>query len=149
MRLQKWAWLLLPIAVARGGSLPAWNVLDNPAFDHFYNLEYDQALAGFVAAAAKHPESATIRNHIAQTILYREMFREGMLQTEMLSSSNSFLKMPKLKMSAADQSQFTAAIQCAIELAQSRLKDNPDDADALYALGVSYDFARAVQLHRA
>ena len=78
--------LLLPIALARGGSLPAWDVLDNPAFEHFYNLEYDQALAGFVTAAVQHPESATIHNHIAQTILYREMFRQGMLQTEMLGS---------------------------------------------------------------
>jgi tetratricopeptide (TPR) repeat protein len=139
MRLEKWVWLLLPIAMARGGSLPGWSVLDNPAFDHFYNLEYDQALAGFVTAAAQHPESATIHNHIAQTILYRAMFREGMLQTEMLTSSNSFLKMPKLTMSVADQSQFTAAIECAMELAQSRLNDNPDDAEALYALGVSYE----------
>jgi tetratricopeptide (TPR) repeat protein len=139
MRLEKWVWLLLPVLLARGGSLPAWNVLDNSAFEHFYNLEYDQALAGFVTAAAQQPESATIHNHIAQTILYREMFREGMLQTEMLRSSNSFLKMPKLKMSAADQSQFSAAIQCAMELAQSRLNDNSDDADALYAQGVSYD----------
>src|SRR6202020_1135227 len=91
MRPAKWVWLVLPIAMARGGSLPAWNVLDNPAFDHFYNLEYDQALAGFTADAAKHPESAATPNHIAQTILYRDMFREGTLQTEMLDSTNSFL----------------------------------------------------------
>jgi len=124
------------MVLVQGGS--AWNVLGDPAFDHFYNLEYDQALAGFIAAAATHPESAAIENHIAQTILYREMFRAGMLQTEMLSSSNSFLKTPKLKMSAADEGQFTDSIHRAMELARSRLADDPNDATALYALGVGY-----------
>jgi tetratricopeptide (TPR) repeat protein len=56
----------------------------------------------------------------------------------MLTSSNSFLKMPKLQMSAPDCEQFTNAIQRAMELAQSRLEDNSHDAGALYALGVSY-----------
>ncbi len=67
------------------------------------------------------------------------MFRAGMLQTEMLSSSNSFLKMPKLKMNAGDEQQFKDAIHGAMELAQSRLMDDPHNAAALYALGVSYD----------
>lgn len=45
------ALVLIPLVFAHGGNLPALNVLDDPAFDHFYNLEYDQALAGFVADA--------------------------------------------------------------------------------------------------
>lgn len=126
------------MALVQGGSAARWNVLDNLAFDHFYNLEYDQALAGFVAAAAEHPESAAMENHIAQTILYREMFRAGMLQTEMLSSSNSFFITPKLKMSAADERHFTDSIHRAMDLAQSRSASDPNDATALYALGVSY-----------
>ena len=114
------------------------NVLDDASFDHFYNLEYDQALAGFLARAAKAPASPDVENHIAQTILFREMFRAGMLQSQMLTTSNSFLKMPRIEMSSADQQQFTEAIGRAMELAQSRLNDDPDNPDALYALGVSY-----------
>lgn len=66
------------------------------------------------------------------------MFHGGMLPSQMLTSSKSFLKMPKLQMSAPDCEQFTNAIRRAMELAQSRLDDNPHDAGALYALGVSY-----------
>jgi tetratricopeptide (TPR) repeat protein len=130
--------VLAPLTFARGGNLPIANVLDDPSFDHFYNLEYDQALAGFIAGAAKAPRSADLENHIAQTILFREMFRAGMLQSQMLTSSNSFLRMPRIEMSAADQQQFTEAIGRAMELAQSRLNDDPNDPGALYALGVSY-----------
>src|SRR3984957_20486696 len=56
----------------------------------------------------------------------------------MLTSENSFLKMPKIEMSAADRPQFEDAIQRALELAQGRLANNPNDPAALYALGVSY-----------
>jgi tetratricopeptide (TPR) repeat protein len=114
------------------------NVLEDPAFDHFYNLEYDQALAGFVAEARNAPQSPDVQNHIAQAVLFRAMFRGGMLQSQMLRSGNSFLKMPKLEMSAPDCEQFSNAIERAMELAQTRLDNNPSDPAALYALGVSY-----------
>jgi tetratricopeptide (TPR) repeat protein len=130
--------VLVPLVLARGGHLPAPDVLDDSAFDHFYNLEYDQALAGFISDARKAPESPDAQNHIAQTILFREMFRQGMLQSQMLTSSNSFLKMPKMEMSAADQRQFTDAISHAMELSQARLDSDGNDSAALYALGVSY-----------
>jgi tetratricopeptide (TPR) repeat protein len=114
------------------------DVLEDPAFDHFYNLEYDQALAGFVTEARNAPQSPDVQNHIAQTILFRAMFRGGMLQSQMLKSGSSFLKMPKLEMSPADCGEFSNAIQRAMELAQIRLDNNPNDPVALYALGVSY-----------
>jgi tetratricopeptide (TPR) repeat protein len=138
MRALQTCVILIPLAFTRGGHLPAQNVLDDPAFDHFYNLEYDQALAGFVTEASKTPESADLENRIAQAILFREMFRAGMLQSQMLTSENSFLKMPKIEMRASDQQKFTDAIRRAMELAQSRLDANPNDTAALYALGVSY-----------
>src|ERR1700722_2803547 len=130
--------VLVPLVLARGGHLPAPDVLDDSAFDHFYNLEYDQALAGFISDARKAPESPDAQNHIAQTILFREMFRQGMLQSQMLTSSNSFLQMPKMEMSAADQRQFTEAISHAMELSQARLDSDGNDSAAFYALGVSY-----------
>ena len=139
--------LFIPLVFAQGGHLPDQNVLEDTSFDHFYNLEYDQALAGFVADARKSPESADVQNHIAQTILFRAMYRGGMLLSQTLTSNSSLLKMPKLEMSAADGERFTNAIGRAMELAQSRLKANPHDAAALYALGVScglrgnYNFA--------
>ena len=136
--------LFIPLVFAQGGHLPDQNVLEDTSFDHFYNLEYDQALAGFVADARKSPESADVQNHIAQTILFRAMYRGGMLLSQTLTSNSSLLKMPKLEMSAADGEQFTNAIGRAMELAQSRLKANPHDAAALDALR---DMASARKFH--
>lgn len=126
-------WLLLLRAVVL-----AQDPLATPGFEHFYNLEYTEALAAFRAEAAQHPDSPDAYNHIAQTILYREMFRSGALESELVSGGNPFLRREGLKPSAADDQEFRDAIQRALGLVDARLKANPNDVQALYAQGVSY-----------
>ena len=112
--------------------------LAEPVFVHFYNLEFGEALAAFQAEAAQHPDSPDVYNHIAQTILYREMFRSGALESQLVTGTNPFLRRAKMNPSAADDKLFNDAIAHAMELAGVRLKTNPNDAAALYATGVSY-----------
>lgn len=107
-------------------------------FQHFYNLEYDAALADFHAEAAKNPNSPEALNHIAQTILYREMFRNGALETQMVTGNNPFLRRKEMKINPADDQEFLDSIGRAISLSEARLMQNPNDVNALYAQGVSY-----------
>jgi len=107
-------------------------------FDHFYNLEYDEAIAAFRQYIAKHPDEPRGYNHLAQAILYREMYRTGALETELVSGSNPFLRRPKMNPSPEDQKEFDDAIRRSMELSQARLKENPRDTQALYALGVAH-----------
>ncbi len=116
----------------------AQDPLAEPGFVHFYNLEFDDALAAFHAEAAHLPDSADVYNHIAQTILYREMFRSGAIESQLVTGTNPFLRRAKMNPSAADDKLFDDAIARAMELAGVRLKANPSDAPALYAMGVSY-----------
>ncbi len=109
-----------------------------PGFDHFYNLEYNEALAYFHAEASRNPDSPDVHNHIAQTILYREMFRSGALESELVTGSNPFLRREGLNPSKTDQQEFQDAINRALAIAQARLSKNADDTGALYAQGVSY-----------
>jgi tetratricopeptide (TPR) repeat protein len=126
-----WLTLLPTLAIAQ-------DPLAGPGFVHFYNLEFDDALAAFHAEAAQLPESADAYNHIAQTILYREMFRSGALESQMVTGTNPFLRRAKMNPSGADDTLFNDAIARAMELAGARLKTSPNDAAALYAMGVSY-----------
>ena len=112
--------------------------LAEPGFVHFYNLEFEEALAAFQSEAAQHPDSADAYNHVAQTILYREMFRSGALESQLVTGTNPFLRRAKMNPSAADDKLFNDAIARAMDLAGARLKTNPNDAAALYATGVSY-----------
>jgi tetratricopeptide (TPR) repeat protein len=115
-------------------------------FDHYYNLEYDQAIVDFDAAAKADPKAASPHYHVAQTLLYREMFRKGALESDLVGSSNSFLSRPKLELAADDAKRFEAEAAKAEELAQTRLHANANDVEGLYdscvvnALRSNYDF---------
>jgi tetratricopeptide (TPR) repeat protein len=112
--------------------------LTERAWEHFYNLEYDQALELFEAAAAQRPDSAAAHNHIAQTLLYREMYRVGALESEMVSGNDAFLRREKLKPSQAVEERFHSEIARSMETSRALLDKNPRDTKALYDLGIAY-----------
>jgi tetratricopeptide (TPR) repeat protein len=119
-------------------ALRAQDATVSESYDHFYNLEYEQAIAAFTAGTEQHPDDPNAWNHLAQATLYRAMYRGGALESELVTGSNPFLRRQKVKTSPMEDQQFYDAIDKALDLAQSRLLDNPDDSLALDALGVSY-----------
>jgi tetratricopeptide (TPR) repeat protein len=119
-------------------SLAAQNSLVERGHAHFYNLEYDQALVDFEQAAHEHPESPDLHNDIAKALVFREMYRDGALESELVSGNNSFLRRPKMNPTPEVRERFLGEIQKAMDLAQAQLRRNPRDTSALYALGISY-----------
>ena len=128
-------WLLCLLTIL--SALPAPTAI-TPGFDHFYNLEYDEALRQFRADAARDASDPAALNHIAHAILYREMYRTGALESELVSGANAFLRRERVNPSAADVEEFESAIRRSMELCQQRLSADAKDSDALYALGVAY-----------
>ena len=41
-------------------------------------------------------------NHVATAILYREMFKAGALESDLVSKNNGFLRLPKLQLVSRD-----------------------------------------------
>jgi tetratricopeptide (TPR) repeat protein len=107
-------------------------------FDHFYNLEYPEAIADFEKAIAQDPADPQLHDHLAQALVFQEMFRNGALESEMVSGNNSFLRRPKMNPDTATEKSFLDEIAKAMSLAQARLAKNPNDASALYAECVAY-----------
>jgi tetratricopeptide (TPR) repeat protein len=124
--------------MALAPQLSAQESLAASGFDHFYNLEYDQAIADFEKAIAQNPSSPDLHNHLAQTIVFREMYRDGALESELVSGTNSFLRRPKMNPAPETEKRFLDEIGKAMGLSEARLKRNPNDTGALYALGISY-----------
>jgi len=119
---------------------PLWaeNPLVEQGYDHFYNLEYPECIADFQQAIAQNPSDSSLHNHLAQAIVFREMFRDGALESELVSGNNSFLRRPKLNPAPETEKWFLGELAKAMDLAQARLKARPDDIAALYDLGISY-----------
>jgi tetratricopeptide (TPR) repeat protein len=130
-----------PLVLAVSLLVPAlWAQADLVAqgYDHFYNLEYPEAIADFERASAVHPNDPALHNHLAQAIVFQEMYRDGALESELVSGNNSFLRRPKLNPAPATEERFLGEISTSIGLSETRLKSNPNDTTALYDEGIAY-----------
>src|SRR6266540_1281065 len=143
--LKLWASLLLiagamagAMSGAMSGALAGQQNLIDQGFDHFYNLEYDEAIAVFDQAIAQNPGNPDLHNHMAQSLIFREMFRDGALESELVSGNNSFLRRAKLNPSPETEKRILAEIATAMSLAEARLKKNPNDTASMYADGIAY-----------
>ncbi len=112
--------------------------LRNPGFVHFYNNEYNQALAIFEQNVKAHPDDPDNYNDVAQAILYREMYRDGSLESQLVTGTNSFLRRPKMAVTPHDKAQFIDATNRALSLANVRLQKNPRDVNALLSQAVAH-----------
>jgi len=126
------------LAVFLAASLLAGSSLVEDGYQHFYNLEYEQALADFDHAIALHPNSADLHNHAAETIVFAEMYRDGALESELVSGNNSLLRRAKLNPTPETDQRFSSEIRKALDLEQASLRRNPNDTEALYAMGITY-----------
>jgi tetratricopeptide (TPR) repeat protein len=117
--------------------LAAQNLVDE-GWDHFYNLEYGPAIADFERAVAQDPSSPDLHNHLAEAIVFQEMFRNGALESEMVSGNNSLLRRARLNPSPATRERFLSELAKSLSLCEAHLKTNPNDAAALYAEGIAY-----------
>jgi tetratricopeptide (TPR) repeat protein len=126
-------WLSLLAAGLAFGQSPV-----EVAFDHFYNLEFDQAVTLFSSLVRKDPGNADFHNHLAQAILYREMLRAGALESELVTGGNAFLRREKMNPSPEDQRRFLTAVDAAVRISKEALSRNEANADAHYTLGVAH-----------
>jgi tetratricopeptide (TPR) repeat protein len=127
--------LLLALAASPLGGQQS---LVEEGFTDFYNLDYDQAIAVFEKAIARNPGQADLHNHLAQTLIFREMYRDGALESELVSGNNSFLRRAKLNPTPETEKRILDEIAKAMALADARLKQNPKDTAAMYASGIAY-----------
>jgi tetratricopeptide (TPR) repeat protein len=132
--------LLLAVLLTAGSlfaASPAANQWMQEGDEDFYNLDYDQAVTSYEKAVAGSPDDPVFHNHLAQALLYREMFRDGALESELVSGNNSFLRRPKLEPPPDVEKRFFSEIDRSMQLSQARIAKNPQDTAALHALSVS------------
>ena len=129
--------LSLQFAVS-GQSAGNEDPLKDPGFQHFYNLEYDDAARIFGARVAANPNDPAAHTALAQTILYSEMFRNHALDSDLIGSTNPFVSRPHLRVTPEHQRDFQASINRAMEICQKRIEANPRDKAAVYVLGAAH-----------
>jgi len=106
------------------------------AFDHFYNLEYDRAVQQFGEVLQRHPDDPFAVNHLLTAVLFRELYRMGVLNTGEYAN-DSFVKAAHEPIDPKVRQQIKDLAARAFKLEEDRLSSSPNDVDTLYARGVT------------
>jgi tetratricopeptide (TPR) repeat protein len=129
----------VPAVPAAGGdsSNPSpYEALASSGLNHYYSLEYDEAVRDFQKAAEIHPQDPKAWNHLLEAVLFRELYKHDALDTS-LYTHQSFLSTKQVLVDAAVKQKIKELADKAIALADQELKSNPQDVQALYSRGVT------------
>lgn len=114
---------------------------DQPEIDAgfrlLYELKFPQARAKFTDWADRHPQEALGPAAEAASYLFEEFDRQGVLTSEFFLDDDRLLGGVAMKPNPIMRDAFNNADRKARELAHARLKSNPNDVDALFALTIS------------
>jgi len=113
-----------------------FEALSSSGLNHYYSLEYDEAVRDFQRAAELNPEDPKAWNHLLEAVLFRELYKHDALDTS-LYTHQSFLSTKQVPADAAVKQKIKDLADKAIALADKQLKNNPQDVRALYARGVA------------
>ncbi len=106
-------------------------------FDYFYNLEYDKALREFEAAQKAHPDDPFAVNHVLSTVIFRELYRVGALDTEAYAADSFLTKKRGEPLDPKVHDRVKQLADQSAALSQAQIDKNPNDVDALYARGIT------------
>lgn len=117
-------------------------------FHLLYELKPEEARNQFAAWQKAHPEDPLGSASEAASYLFEECYRQGVLTSEFFLDDKRFLGKIPLKPDPKLRAAFFGAVKRAQELPQLRLKTNPNDANALFAmalsLGMQADYASLI-----
>ncbi len=106
------------------------------AFDHFYNMDYDRSIQEFEKVAERHPNDPSATNHLLSTILMRELYRMGAMNTGEYTN-DSFIGQAHRTADPKVKERIKQLVEHAESLEELELKTDPNNVDALYARGVT------------
>ena len=123
-----------PVAAARDEALAS---IRRRAFEAAYNLDYPEAVTLFDQAIARDPnDSATHRARAVATWLHM-VFMRGSITVDQYMGQMAAKDVSLEKPSAADAATFRQHADKALALAETRLRSQPQDVQALYDLGAA------------
>jgi hypothetical protein len=110
--------------------------LNQAAFEHYYNLDYDAAVVDFEKIMARHQNDPFAVNHLLSAIVVRELYRMGAMNTGEYSN-DSFIGQAHRPADPAQKERIRQLVDQAGKLEDAELARSPDNVDMLYARGVT------------
>lgn len=130
----------------KSASAPAYVTAKNDSltesgFEHYYALDYNDAIRDFEAAAKAHPDDPFAVNHLLAAVFFKELYAAGALESNAYANNSFLNNHAQIHLDAQTDSRIKELTAKAIELADRRLETDPKDANAYYARGVAHGMA--------
>ncbi len=106
--------------------------------DHFFNLEYDDAIRDFNRLIEQNPDDPLAYSNLAAAQLFQELYRLGKLESSALRGDNQFLQQEKPQPDPAVKTRFYETLERGRRVGETLLARNPRHELAIYALANDY-----------
>jgi len=113
-----------------------FEALTHSGLEHFYSLEYDQAIRDFQKALEVRPDEPKAINHLLEARLFQQLYKYNALDTR-LYIKQRFLSSKQVPIEPAAKKQLNELTEQAMAASEKRLRNDPRDVQALYNRGVT------------
>jgi hypothetical protein len=134
---------IAPLATATSTAVddsnPAFTTVPELAegFHLMYAQQFAEAREVFRTWESDHVDEPFVQIALAASYLFEELYRQGVLTSDFFLNEKRFLHGIDGKPDPGRMKDFRDALQRARELARNRMKQNPKDPDALFALALA------------
>ena len=108
------------------------------ALDDIYDLKFDAAREITRAWLREHPADLRALSYLANVTLDQELLKRGLFATEPYASDGEAFRKGRVPLSPGFDREFLGILQKTQKLAEDRLKQNPNDQEALYWAGTAH-----------
>lgn len=105
------------------------------AFQQFYSMNYDDAITRFQRIRSEHPGDPIATDYLLDAVLFRELNRLDLLDTTFYANDGFLSGKHTVAEDPAARDRIRRLGDEAISEANAELKQNPNDANALFARG--------------
>jgi len=125
-----------PAQARPGTGRSEFDSLTQSGFEHFYSLEYDQAIRDFQKALDLRPDEPGALNHLLEARLFQQLYKYNALDTR-LYTKQRFLTSKQVPIDGEVRKQLAELTARAMSASDKRLRNDPRDVEALYHRGVT------------
>ena len=105
---------------------------------HFYNLDYDGALARFESVLKANPQNPMAVDYVLTTVIFRELYHQDLLDTTYYAHDSFLSSKRNVDVPDATRHRIEDLTDRAIEICNKRIDDDPKDKNAYFARGYAH-----------
>jgi tetratricopeptide (TPR) repeat protein len=104
-------------------------------YEHFYNLDYDGALARFEPVLKAHPTDPMAYGYVQMVTVFRELYHQDLLDTTYYAHDSFLTSKRTVLVPDATRQRIESLTDTGIKLCDDRIKANSQDKNAYFARG--------------